>query len=122
RRRVTFGGAAEGLAVEAVQGAQAQVGGLVRGGGVAQHLGVVLLEEGAAHGDVVVDHHRSEGRGGGILPPLEQVDVEGEPGRGQLQQGGAQQRAQRRDQRHAERGGGDGAAVARGRPRLRPTV
>src|SRR5699024_7892833 len=53
QRQVLAGGVvAVGLAVEGVQGAQAQVGGILGGGGVAEHLDVVLLQQGAAHGDV----------------------------------------------------------------------
>ena len=111
-----------GLPVEAVQGAQAQVGGVLGGGGVAQHLGVGLLEQGAAHGDLVVDHHRAQPRRVGVLPAFQHVHVQRDPGREQLRQRRAEQRGETGDEHHAQHGHAGGPAGARHGPRLGSAV
>src|SRR5699024_6865494 len=99
-----------GLAVEHGQGAQPQVGGLIGGGGVAQHLRVVLLEQGAAHGDVVIDHHRPQLGHVAALPLVDQVDVQRAPGGGELRQHLADRHREGRHQQARDGGRGGGAA------------
>src|SRR5699024_10194396 len=101
-----------GLAVEHGQGAQPQVGGLGIGGGVAQHLRVVLLEQGTAHGDVVVDHHRPQLGHVPALPLVEQVDVQRDSRGGELWEHLADGHREGRHEQAGDAGRGGGATGA----------
>src|SRR5699024_556840 len=121
QRPVLLGGGV-GLDVEAVEGAQAQVGGLFVVGGVAQHLGGVLVQQAAAHGDVVVDHHRPQLRQVAVLPLVDQVDVQGDAGAGDIGQVLADGHGQPGDQHRGGDGGRGGAQRTVQRPGLGPAV
>ena len=111
-----------GLAVEHGQGAQPQVGGLGIGGGVAQHLRVVLLEQGTAHGDVVVDHHRPQLGHVPALPLVEQVDVQRDSRGGELWEHLADGHREGRHEQAGDAGRGGGADRGGQRTGLRSAV